>query len=152
MGAKRTEGSPVVVERVFNTPVDHLWRAITDAGEMKKWYFDIKDFKAKKGAKFDFTVEHKGFKYVHLCEVKEVIVHKKLAYSWRYQGHAGDSLVTFEIFPEGHLTRLRLTHSGLETFPPVSNFARKNFEFGWNSLVNDKLKKYFLDWEKRKKL
>jgi uncharacterized protein YndB with AHSA1/START domain len=149
MAVNKTKGKPIVVEQVFNAPLDHVWRAITDPAQMKKWYFDLKKFEAKEGFKFDFTVEHEGFKYVHLCEVKEVVVHQKLAYSWRYQGHAGDSLVTFELFPEGHLTRLKLTHTGLETFPPLPSFARKNFESGWNSIIKDQLNKYFVEENKR---
>jgi len=54
--------------------------------------------------------------------------------------------VTFELFPEksseGPLTRLRITHEGVDTFPQNSDLARKNFEEGWGSLINQSLKKY----------
>ena len=66
-----------------------------------------------------------------------MIPEKKLAYSWRYEGHPGDSLVTFELFAEGDKTRLKLTHVGLETFLPERNphLARGNFVKGWTYLT-----------------
>jgi uncharacterized protein YndB with AHSA1/START domain len=79
-------------------------------------------------------VEHDGNIYRHLCKVAEVVPQKKISYTWRYHGHEGDSLVTFELFAEGTKTKLKLTHEGLETFPKTSQFARTNFEKGWTSL------------------
>jgi hypothetical protein len=35
-----------------------------------------------------------------------------------------------------------LTHEGLETFPKLPMFARKNFEQGWTSLIGESLKKF----------
>ena len=35
-----------VIERTFNAPVAAVWKAITDKDEMKKWYFDLTDFRA----------------------------------------------------------------------------------------------------------
>ena len=49
----------------------------------------------------------------------------------------GQSLVTFDLFPEGGGTRLRITHEGLETFPQTGQFARKNFEGGWTALISE---------------
>jgi len=69
---------------------------------------------------------------------------KKLAYSWKYKGHVGDSLVTYELFPEGKKTRVKLTHSGLETFLPDAHpqYARSNFAMGWTSLIGTYLKEF----------
>jgi uncharacterized protein YndB with AHSA1/START domain len=35
--------SSVIVERVFNAPIEKDWRAITERDQMKQWYFDLKD-------------------------------------------------------------------------------------------------------------
>ena len=67
---------------------------------------------------------------------------KKLAYTWRYEGFEGDSLVTFELFAEGARTRLKLTHAGLESFPKIPDFARKNFMEGWTSIIGTSLKAF----------
>ena len=94
------------------------------------------------GFDFEFVVEHEGNSYHHLCRVVEVIPKKKIAYTWRYKDEPGDSLVTIELSPEGEKTRLKLTHSGVETFPKTPAYARKNFEAGWTAIVGTELKQF----------
>jgi uncharacterized protein YndB with AHSA1/START domain len=142
MTAKNHLAEAVVVERTFNAPVARVWQAITDVDQMRQWYFDLKEFKLEPGFEFEFTVEHEGMRYHHLCKVTEVIPQKKLAYSWRYKEEPGDSLVTFELFADGDKTRLKLTHEGIETFPKTSAYARKNFEAGWTEIIGSELKKF----------
>jgi uncharacterized protein YndB with AHSA1/START domain len=137
-----SKDGPVVIERTFNAPIARVWKALTDKDEMKRWYFDLKEFKPEVGFEFGFTVDHKGFKYCHLCKITEVIPQKKLAYTWRYEGHEGDSLVTFELFGDGEKTRLKLTHVGFETFPKLPAFARKNFMNGWTEIIGSSLKNF----------
>ena len=132
-----------MIERTFNAPVARVWKALTDADEMRSWYFDLKEFKPEVGFEFEFIVEHKGMKYHHLCKITEVIPQKKLAYTWRYKGHEGDSLVTFELFADDdNKTRLILTHEGLETFPRTPAYARKKFEAGWTEIIGSELKQF----------
>ena len=132
----------VVIERTFNASVARVWEALTNVEEMREWYFDMKEFKPEVGFEFEFTFEHEGVKHCHLCKISEVIPQKKLAYSWRYKGHEGDSLVTFELFADGAKTRLKLTHEGLETFPKIPSFARENFVEGWTKIIGSSLKEF----------
>ena len=137
------KNQPLLVERLFNAPVSKVWKALTDKDEMKNWYFDLKEFKPELGFKFQFTGGPSPEKqYVHLCEVTEVVPHKKLTYSWRYQGYSGISFVTFELVEQENKTLLKLTHAGLESFPNEPDFAVKNFEMGWDSIINTSLKNY----------
>lgn len=134
---------PLRFERTYKAPVAKVWRALTDRDEMSRWYFDLEEFRAEPGFEFSFTggTEHK--QYLHLCRVTEVIPEKKLAYTWRYDGYAGDSLVTFELFPEGDETRLVLTHAGLHTFPAdEAGFNQNNFKEGWTYITGTSLKNY----------
>ncbi len=133
---------PLVVERTFDAPVALVWRAMTQVGDIRRWYFDLKEFKPELGFEFAFVVEHQGTSYDHRCKVVEMIPQKKLAYTWRYEGQPGDSLVTIELFPEGKKTRVKLTHEGLETFPQTPAYARTNFERGWTSIVGESLKDF----------
>ncbi len=135
----------VTLERIFDAPPEKIWQALSDNSQMKRWYFDLPDFRPEVGFQFQF----KGGpaperQYTHLCEVVEVIAGQKIAYTWRYEGYAGDSLVTFEIVPRSDgQTLLRLSHTGLETFPQDNeDLATKNFEEGWNHILNISLKKY----------
>ncbi|MGA9852411.1 MAG: SRPBCC family protein [Gammaproteobacteria bacterium] len=135
--------APLLIERTFNAPVARVWKAITDKKSMRRWYFDFEAFKPEPGFEFQFEAQdNDGVKWVHLCKVTEVVPGKMLAYTWRYQGQPGNSWVTFELFPEGDRTRLRLTHAGLESFPSVPAFARKNFEAGWTQIIGKNLKEF----------
>jgi uncharacterized protein YndB with AHSA1/START domain len=142
MTTKHDLAEAVGIERTFNAPVARVWEALTDVDEMRQWYFDLKEFKPERGFEFEFSVEHQGMTYHHLCKVTEVIPQKKLAYTWRYKGEPGDSLVTFELFAEGDRTRLKLTHEGIETFPKTAASARKNFEAGWTEIIGSELKQF----------
>ena len=132
----------VVLERTFNAPVERVWKALTDVDQMREWYFDLKEFKPQVGFEFGFVVEHEGNTYDHRCRIAEVIPQKKIAYTWRYHGHEGNSLVAFELFADGDNTRLRLTHTGLDTFPKTAAFARENFEKGWTAIIGTELKQF----------
>ena len=134
---------PFTIERTYDAPIARVWHALTDKEEMKKWYFDLKEFKPEVGFKFQFWGGDEKKKYLHLCEITEVVPNKKLTYSWRYDGYTGESFVTFELSPEGDKTRLKLTHEGLETFPADEpSLARKNFEWGWNQIIGNSLKEF----------
>ena len=142
MNTTRDLTDAVIVERTFDAPAGRVWTALTDVNEMRQWYFDLKEFKPEIGFEFEFVVEHEGNTYHHLCKVTDVIPQKKIAYTWRYKGELGDSLVTFELFPHGDKTRLKLTHNGIETFPKTPAYARENFETGWTTLIDSELRQF----------
>lgn len=133
---------PIVKEITVNAPAGKVWQALTDKDKMKGWYFDIESFKPEVGFEFRFYGGDENKQYLHLCKVMEVVPGKKLAYSWRYENDPGDSLVTFELFEEQGRTRLRLTHTGVETFTSDPAFARENFVEGWNHIIGTELKTF----------
>jgi len=135
---------PFVIERVYDAPVEKVWKALTDKNDMKKWYFDIAEFEPVIGFEFTFTGrnEKNDKTYIHLCRIEEVVVNRKLSYSWRYEGHEGISRVTFELNQENGKTRLKLIHEGIETFPDSPDFAKSNFEGGWSYLIGKSLMEF----------
>jgi len=142
MSTKSEVADAVVVERTLNASVAKVWSALTDVDQMRQWYFDLKEFRPEVGFEFEFVVEHEGHSYHHLCRVTEVILQKKIAYTWRYKGEPGDSLVTIDLSADGAQTRLKLTHTGIETFPKAPAYARKNFEQGWTQIIGTELKQF----------
>ncbi|TXJ26702.1 MAG: SRPBCC domain-containing protein [Chitinophagaceae bacterium] len=136
--------NPVIIEKLINAPVKKVWQAITDKGQMKQWYFDVSDFKPEVGFEFRFAGQgSKGEQYIHICKIIEVVPLKKLQYSWQYLDRAGYSVVTFELFEETGKTRVKLTHTGLETFPQDNtDFARDSFNAGWTELITASLPKF----------
>ena len=142
MTTRDTAAEVVIIERTFNAPVTRVWEALTDVDQMRQWFFDLKEFRPEPGFEFRFVVQHEGNTYDHRCKITEVIPQKQLAYTWRYAGHEGNSLVTIELFSEGDKTRLKLTHGRLDTFPKTPAFARENFEKGWTAIIGSELKQF----------
>jgi uncharacterized protein YndB with AHSA1/START domain len=137
-----TKDEPVVVERTFDAPVSLVWKALTDKEDIRQWSFDISEFAPKVDFEFQFYAGGDDEKYLHRCKITEAVPGRKLAYTWRYEGYEGDSLVTFELFPEGDRTRVKLTHAGLDSFPKLPMFAKKNFMEGWTQIVGTSLKDF----------
>lgn len=133
---------PLIIERTYNAPAEKVWSAITDASKMRQWYFDLEEFKPVVGFTFEFSAECEGVHYLHTCEVTEVKDCEKITYSWKYRDYPGMSYVTWELFPDGEKTRLVLTHTGLETFPPHKDFTRESFTGGWTYFLGEALTKY----------
>lgn len=133
---------PLIIEETFHAPSNEVWQAITDRYDMKNWYFDIPEFKPEVGTEFTFKGENEGKVFIHHCKVLEVIPGRKLRHSWSYEGYDGISYVTFELTPDGDDTHIKLTHEGLESFPPLPDFARNNFLEGWTMIIRTLLKNY----------
>ncbi len=142
--AEAKKDAPVVVERTYNAPIDMVWEAISNRDKMAEWYFDLAAFMPEVGFEFSFTGGKDGREFLHLCKVTKVIPGKVLAYTWRYDGYSGSSEVTFELFEEGNNTRVKLTHTGIETFPviPHKDLAKENFVAGWTHILGTSLKEY----------
>jgi uncharacterized protein YndB with AHSA1/START domain len=132
---------PVVVEKSIKANVERVWDAITDKEKMKKWFFNLSDFKPQVGFTFSFPGQgQKGEKYNHKCRITEVVPMKKLAYTWSYEGLPGESIVTIELTPDGNSTHVKLTHEGLASFPANQpDFDRSSFNKGWSHLIGKNL-------------
>ena len=139
----KSKKEPIVLERTFDAGSHDVWQAITDKDKMKKWYFDVKDFRPEVGLEFQFYAGDEKKKYLHLWKIKEVIPGKKITYSWKYDYDHGVSEVTFELVPEGSRTKLKLKHEGIHNFSPDHpELAKENFVQGWNEIINTGLKEY----------
>ena len=135
--------SSIVIKEVFRTrsSSDEVWKAITDRDEMAQWYFKLAEFRAEPGFEFRFTGgPAPDRQYDHVCVVKEVIPRQKLSYSWRYEGFAGDTVVSFSLRESGNETVLTLTHEGLQSLPQDNpDFAVANFAAGWKEIIGRSL-------------
>lgn len=143
MTKEKITDETIVVERTYHAPSDKVWQALTDPAKMKEWYFDIKSFKAEVGFEFSFHAGDKDNQFLHLCKITEVVPGKKLAYTWKYDYDPNVTLVTFELFPDGDKTNVKLTHEGTDKFSPNHpEFDRSNFVKGWTDIIGKNLKAY----------
>lgn len=133
----------IIKEVLLNASPSRVWKAITDAEEMKNWYFDMPAFKPEIGYEFRFESDCEGHINTQVCKVLEVIVNKKLKYSWAYIGNSGISYVCFELSAEENKTRLKLTHEGVDSFAkddPSLHFA--GFDEGWTEIIEKNLESF----------
>ncbi len=135
--------TPFTIEHKLDAPSELVWKAISDRDTMALWYFDLAEFKLELGFKFQFIGGTPEKQYLHLCEITQLELGKKLAYSWRYDGYDGNSEVVFELFEKGQQTIIRLTHKGLETFPASNpDLAEHNFIAGWKHIIGSSLPEF----------
>ncbi len=131
----------VVIEHDYNTPISLVWRAITEKDFMEKWFFDIAEFELIEGYKFRFEGGEEKKRYVHLCEIVEIVDQKKLRYSWAYEGHEGLSYVTFDLIEIDTGTKVKLTQEGVTSFNNP-DLTREKFMEGWTYLIQTSLKEF----------
>lgn len=138
------DDKPIIVEQTYDSPIDTVWKAITEIDQMRQWFFgSIEDFKPEVGFETTFNVESESRDFLHKWRVTEVAPMKRISYAWKYDGIPGDSTVVFELFEEDGRTKLTLTHSVLEGFPTdIPEFSRENGVAGWEYFIQQSLKDY----------
>lgn len=118
--------TPFILEQVYDAPSREVWQALTDENRMREWYFpQLVKFKPIEG--FEFVFSNDGSPYQKEWIVTKIQDGLVFAHSWIYKGFLGSSEVTFELVEEGDKTRLRVTHTGLASFPNDEHFARHRF-------------------------
>lgn len=112
---------------------------MTNQEKMKLWYFpQLKEFEPKVG--FEFIFEDSNDTFRKKWVVTKVDKPNIFAHNWSYKGYNGESKVTFELVPIDNGTKVRVTHTGIGSFPDNTHFKRERFEWGWNNLLGKKLK------------
>ncbi len=135
---------PVSVEQTFKTPIKDVWAAITQPALMKQWFFEqIESFVPVVGFSTQFNVNTGNRDFLHQWELLEVIPIQKIIYNWKYNGYAGESLVTFELNAQGDYTILKLTHENTKDYPSaIPEFSRDSCLGGWKYFINERLYKF----------
>lgn len=138
------DNSPIIVEQIYSKSIDQVWEAITEASQMRQWFFDnIPEFEAKVGFETRFLVKAPSNDFLHIWKVTEVKPLKTLTYTWEFEGFEGNSYTTWELFDEGESTRLKLTAIVTESYPQnIPEFKRESGVAGWNYFLGQALKAY----------
>lgn len=131
------------LEYLLDAPVPKVWAALTENSVMKKWYFDLEEFRPEIGFEFQFYGSKDDTSYLHLCSVTEVIPEMKLSYTWKYDQFPGETTVSFTLFELEGKTLLKLIHSGIESFGLENpDLSRASFEQGWTYILGTSLKNF----------
>ena len=140
------ESQSVVIEHLYNAPIERIWSALTDIRKMRRWYFPtLADFKPEVDFETIFNVENDGKIYPHIWKITEVIPGRKISYEWKFGGFPGNSLLSYELFAEtAGNTKIILIHQMLETFQAdiYPEFSQANFLEGWTYFIGKELKEF----------
>jgi uncharacterized protein YndB with AHSA1/START domain len=132
----------IVGEIHIAAPPERVFQALTDSGELKRWFSDpgcpvkLWEMDARLGGRYRYATQ-KGTVVVN--NVSEFECHgdiveydppRVLAYTWFGNWHDDTTrrtLVRWELTPRSGGTQVKVTHSGLAGLP----IARKDYSGGW---------------------
>ena len=124
----------------INAPADRVFRALTDAGEITRWFASSAKSDAKTGGRFKYDYVFNDASRDHTVEgeYRDLTPGKTIAYSWP-AGHAKHPTeVVFTLAPKDGGTELTLVHSGWKADAPE---AIKEHDMGWGFFLTN-LKRY----------
>lgn len=142
----------LVSEIDISAPAERVFRALTDAGELQRWFTGpecpVKFWKmdARVGGRFSYETSKASFAIKGVSdfechgEVLECDPPRLLVYTWIANWHddqASRTVVRWELTPQKSGTHLKVTHSGLSNLP----VARKDYAGGWPGVV-EQLRKF----------
>jgi uncharacterized protein YndB with AHSA1/START domain len=121
-GTLRTADGRCVLrfERHLTHPVEKVWRAITEPGELAHWFPAQVEIDFHSGGKIQFT---QGAEPT-TGEVLELDPHRVFAFSW------GDDTLRFELHPEPTGCRLVFTHAFDD------KYGASSFASGWHHCLD----------------
>jgi len=142
----------VVTEIQIAAPPARVFRALTDAAQLKQWFTDpscpihLWEMDARLGGKYRYRTE-KGTAVINNVrefechgEILEFDPPRLLVYTWFGNWHDDTSrrtVVRWELTAQAGGTHVKVTHSGLASLP----IARKDYSSGWVGVL-DMLKKF----------
>ena len=123
-------------EAVYPHSPERVWRALVDPAELAQWLMPT-DFAPEVGREFVLETGSEEVGTIH-AEVLELDAPRLLRCRW--SGGFGDTEVTFELFPEGAGTRLRVRHDGWSEPLPAEHAG---FDDGWKQKLDEELPRLF---------
>ncbi len=126
----------VTLDVELKTPIERVWRALTDPVRLSKWmFFDASDFRPVVGHRFQLRTEPgPGWSGVIECEVLEVEAPRRLSYTWAGGPEAMlvHTTVVWTLTETGGVTKLHLEHGG---FNPEMKQAIGGALYGWTRML-----------------
>jgi len=127
----------VEIGRFYPHSPDRVWQALTDPAHLEKWLMPSTGFvDPQVGTQFVFTVPTQPPGEI-ACKVLAIHPGRQVTLRWvdlRAQRPARWTL-DWTIHPQGHGTRLLLTHSGFDTSDRRQKMARNGMKRMWNRVL-----------------
>jgi uncharacterized protein YndB with AHSA1/START domain len=102
----------IEIERTVTAPPDRIFRALTDADELSRWWTTSAESDARTGGSYAyrFEFEDASRNHTYTGEYLHVVPDESVRYPW--QTGLGPTEVAVGLEPEADGTRVRLVHSG----------------------------------------
>lgn len=117
------------LERVYAQAPSRVWRALTLPEMVARWWAPG-NIRADVGHRFEMDMGPWG---MQPCEVLEVVLERR--FSYRFAEPTLNTIITWELAPEGTGTRLTLIHRGFDLASPVGRQAYEGMKPGWPGIL-----------------
>jgi uncharacterized protein YndB with AHSA1/START domain len=117
------------LEHVYTQAPTKVWRALTLPEMVARWWAPG-DIRAEVGHRFEMDMGQWG---KQPCEVLEVELERR--FSYRFAAPTLNTIITWELAPEGGGTRLTLIHQGFDLESPVGRRAYEGMKPGWPGIL-----------------
>ena len=117
------------LERVYAQSPSKLWRALTEPELVARWWAPG-DIRAEVGHRFKMDMGKWG---EQPCEV--LVVEPERRFSYRFAVPTLNTIITWELAPEGSGTRLTLIHEGFDLDSAMGRSAYEGMKPGWPGIL-----------------
>ncbi|SFZ85215.1 Uncharacterized conserved protein YndB, AHSA1/START domain [Devosia enhydra] len=111
----------LIASRVYDTDIEDLWDAVTDAGRLARWFSPVTGELTLGGR---FAVEGNASGTITACEAP-----RHYAGTWEFMGHV--SWIEVHLRPEGNGTRLEIHHIAPHPNPHWDQYGAGAGGVGW---------------------
>ncbi len=123
------EPAVIRLEHVYPHPPAAVWKALTDPEAHARWWA-AGDVRPVVGHRFELDMGSWG---MQPCEV--IAVEPERSFRYRFSAGRLDTIITWQLAPEGEGTRLTLTHDGFDLDSPMGRQAYEGMKPGWPMLL-----------------
>jgi uncharacterized protein YndB with AHSA1/START domain len=127
----------IELTRTIGAPTETVFRALTDAGELSRWWTTTAESDARTGGAFSYGFEFAdpARDHTYTGVYDEVVPGELIRYPWR--AGVGDTTVEVELRPAGDgVTELTLRHTGWESGAEAEE-AVSLHEQGWSFFLDN---------------
>lgn len=113
------------LERVYTQAPAKVWRALTEPELVARWWASG-DIRPEVGHRFEMDMGQWG---MQMCQVLEVQVERR--FSYRFAENTLNTVISWELTPEGTGTRLTFVQQGFDLDSPLGRQAYEGMKPGW---------------------
>jgi uncharacterized protein YndB with AHSA1/START domain len=124
-----SESNVIQIDHLYSFPASRVWEALTDPVLHARWWA-AGDVRLIVGHRFELDMGKWG---KQACEVLEVEPERLLKY--RFAVGTLDTVITWQLLPEGAGTRLTLRHEGFNLDTPMGRAALEGMAPGWPRIL-----------------